>query len=385
MQNTIVNPLFYYFLSFIVVLLFYNLGWSGLYPQLSFELTLFIFFTLFICFFGIFFINLIIKKFKNFEIPKVSKNKVYYLLLFLTVSLILECLYHGVVPIFLVFKGIEYDYTKFGIPVFHVFLLSYITILGLIYFYRFLIYKNIYYLSIYAFSLIFSIIIVNRGTLIFILVSSLIAYLSLRINLNKIVKVSFFVLLVAILFGYMGNLRMVSSGYSDNHAILKIGQASPEFINTKLPSEFFWSYLYISSPYANLEYEVSKRKINNNYDFESFFIYEMLPDFVYKRINTGLNKSNLLTEELNVSTLYGGSINKMGFLGAFIIFFWYIFSLLFTIFIVNKKYFMPTIISLATLSCFLLFDNVLSFTGFVFQYFILMIFSHFNFRQITIL
>lgn len=93
-----------------------------------------------------FLFNTIIIKKRKITIRPVEKNKVIYLLFFLIFSLILEFLYHGLVPLFLVVKGIDYDYTEFGIPVFHVFLLSYVTLLGTLYFYRFLIFKkNIIY------------------------------------------------------------------------------------------------------------------------------------------------------------------------------------------------------------------------------------------------
>ncbi|MDC5427646.1 hypothetical protein OHW81_16390, partial [Acinetobacter baumannii] len=191
MKNFIINPFFYYCFSFILVILLYTLKWSDLYPSFSLSLSLFIFFTIFFSILLIFFFNKIIQVKRKIIIQPVEKNKVIYLLVFLIVSLIIEFLYHGLIPLFLVAKGIDYDYTQFGIPVFHVFLLSYITLLGTLYFYRFLIFKKKYYLSIFYFSLIFSLLIVNRGTLIFILLSAIIAYSSINLNISKIFKILF--------------------------------------------------------------------------------------------------------------------------------------------------------------------------------------------------
>ncbi|MFE0433121.1 hypothetical protein ACFW0R_28080, partial [Citrobacter freundii] len=257
--------------------------------------------------------------------------------------------------------------------------------LGVVYFYRYLVYKEKYYLLIFFFSLFFSISIVNRGTLMFILLAVIISYASLNLNILKIFKILITIFLVIFAFGILGNLRMISSGYKDQDAILKIGQASENFTKTNLPTEFFWAYLYISSPYANLENEVKKRAINDQNNISGFLNYEILPDFISKRLNFINNKSNLLVDELNVSTMYAGSINKMGFIGAFLLYFWYVFAILITPFLINREYFIPTVILLSTLSSFLMFDNVLKFSGFVFQFFILILFSRFKFKQISIL
>ncbi len=178
---------------------------------------------------------------------------------------------------------------------------------------------------------------------------------------------------------------MISSGYKDEDAIIKIGQASSGYLKTNLPSETFWAYLYMTSPYANLENEVKKREVNNQYNWDIFINYEILPDFISKRTDFENSKSNLLTDELNVRTMYGGAINKAGFLGGVVIYFWYILAVIMTSKLVRNEYFIPTVISLSTLSCFLMFDNVLKFSGFVFQFFILICFSHFKFKQITLL
>ncbi|WP_312966573.1 O-antigen polymerase [Acinetobacter gerneri] len=385
MKNFIINPFFYYCFSFLTVIILYTLKWSDLFLPLSFSLTVFLFFTISFSVLMMFFYNKLIALNRNSLINSVEKKKVIILLLFLILSLLSEFLYHGLVPFYLIAKGVDYDYTQFGIPVFHVFLLSYVTLLGVLYFYRFLIFKKKYYLFIYLFSLIFSLLIVNRGTLIFILTASIIAYSSLNLNLSKLFKIIFTMIVIILLFGVLGNLRMVSSGYKDQDAILKIGQASSSFLDMNLPSETFWTYLYITSPYANLENEVSKRQINNEYNILPFLNYEILPDFISKRSDIVNSQSNLLTDELNVNTMYGGSMNKMGFVGAFVLFFWYVFSVFMTPFFVKKEYIIPVFILLSTLSCFLMFSNVLKFSGFVFQFFILICFSRFKFKQITLL
>ncbi|MBQ5176858.1 hypothetical protein C6378_16010 [Acinetobacter pittii] len=385
MKNFIVNPFFYYSFSFVLVLFLYTLKWSDLYPSFSLSLSFFIFSTLIFSIFMMFLFNTIIIKKRKITIRPVEKNKVIYLLFFLIFSLILEFLYHGLVPLFLVVKGIDYDYTEFGIPVFHVFLLSYVTLLGTLYFYRFLIFKKKYYLLIFFFSLIFSLLIVNRGTLIFIIVSAMISYSSINLNISKVLKILATFFVVIFIFGLLGNLRMASSGYKDEDAIIKIGQASDSYLKTNLPPETFWAYLYMTSPYANLENEVKQREFSNVYSWGIFLNYEILPDFISKRTDFENSKSNLLTDELNVRTMYGGPINKMGFLGGVIIYFWYVFSIFLTTRLVKSEFFIPTVISLSTLSCFLVFDNVLKFSGFVFQFFILICFSHFKFKQITLL
>ncbi len=189
MRNFIINPFFYYCFSFILVLLLYTLKWSDLYPSFSFGLSSFIFFTIVFSILMMLLFDKIIQVKKKVKIQPVEKIKVIYLFIFLLLSLIVECVYHGLIPLLLVAKGVDYDYTQFGIPVFHVFLLSYVTLLGTLYFYRFLIFKRKYYLLIFYFSIAFSLLIVNRGTLIFILLSAIIAYSSMNLNVSKIIKI----------------------------------------------------------------------------------------------------------------------------------------------------------------------------------------------------
>ncbi len=385
MKNFMVNPFFYYGVSFCFVFILYLFKWSNLYLPISFSLTFFIFTTVFISFIFCLFYNKIISFKKENLIDKVEKRKVYILLFLLSMSLIAEFLYHGLVPIYLVVKGVNYDYTQFGIPVFHVFLLSYVTLLGVIYFYRFLVYGDKYYLSIFLFSLVFCFLIVNRGSLIFIFLAALIGYASHNFNFSKILKILLSIFCIIFVFGILGNLRMSSSGYQEKDIILKIGQASDSYLNLNLPSGTFWTYLYLTSPYGNLENEVAKREYNYKYDFDNYIIFEFIPDFISKRIGTQNTSSNLLTEELNVNTMYGGSIKKMGFIGAFGIFIWYILSIMITAKLVNKNFFIPAMILLSTLSIMLVFSNVLIFSGFIFQFLILILFSHFKFKQITLL
>lgn len=213
----------------------------------------------------------------------------------------------------------------------------------------------------------------------------MISYSSINLNISKVLKILATFFVVIFIFGLLGNLRMASSGYKDEDAIIKIGQASDSYLKTNLPPETFWAYLYMTSPYANLENEVKQREFSNVYSWGIFLNYEILPDFISKRTDFENSKSNLLTDELNVRTMYGGPINKMGFLGGVIIYFWYVFSIFLTTRLVKSEFFIPTVISLSTLSCFLVFDNVLKFSGFVFQFFILICFSHFKFKQITLL
>lgn len=385
MNKLIINPFFYYIIFFTLAFFLYDLRWSDIFIDKSLELSLFIFSTVFFAIFFIFVVNNFISKNRDLNVDEVSKYKVKIILYFLIFGALLEYAYHGLIPIYYVSRGIYYDYTQFGIPVFHVFFLSYVTLLGVVYGYRFLIYKKKYYLLIYGFSILFSISIINRGTLMFIIMASVIAYCSVNFRIKKLLKTILVGFLVILLFGFLGNLRMSSSGYTEEDAILKVGQASHNFHKTSLPSELFWGYLYLTSPYANLEYEVQQRKFNHSLNYKSFFNYEILPDFISKRVNVGNTTSNLIVDELNVSTMYAGSINKLGFLGGIILFFWYSISSIITLKLVQANYFKLTLILLSTLSCFLVFDNVLRFSGFVFQFFILICFSHFKFKQLSIL
>lgn len=168
--------------------------------------------------------------------------------------------------------------------------------------------------------------------------------------------------------------QVFASDYSE-HIILKIGQAKHSFIESSIPKEFFWFYLYASSPLANLQNNIDNIRHNNIdvINFFEFFNNEILPDFISKRINELLNLEKatfvLIDPNFNVSTVYTGSFFYLSWLG---LIFMAIFILGFPLVymsILSKKNLLNVsgIAILNTLYIFLIFDNMFSFSGLSFQ------------------
>ncbi len=59
-------------------------------------------------------------------------------------------------------------------------------------------------------------------------------------------------------FGVLGNYRMVKS--SSNEYFMEVAEATDSFRNSRIPKEYFWSYIYISSPLANLQNNINENR-----------------------------------------------------------------------------------------------------------------------------
>jgi hypothetical protein len=186
------------------------------------------------------------------------------------------------------------------------------------------------------------------------------------------------IILLALLgFGYLGNIRtsnQLDKGGTITDIILTLGQAKPSFENSAIPKEFFWSYIYISSPLANLQNDIDKA--NPRYDINSvvsYLNYELIFDAVSKRtgalldVDQGQNK--LIAPYLTVSTIYATSFTDLGWLGMCLTFIALMAVCLLYLFILraDSPFFATGVAILNTMVLFCLFDNMISFTGLSFQ------------------
>jgi len=222
----------------------------------------------------------------------------------------------------------------------------------------------------------------NRGMFLLILSSSLFVYLfSIRKLRFKFIVIGVFLILTLFyLFGLTGNIRVShQAGRTENitssDIIFTIGDAKDSFRESLIPEEFFWAYLYISSPLANLQKTISKsNSVDLNFGRLLLFINsEILPDFVSKRISRflGIEKINIkqITPALTVGTVYARSYVYLNWLGLVLMFsFTMVASFLYIILLRRKNVFFVTGIALLnTLIFFNIFSNMFSFTGMSFQ------------------
>ncbi|MFD0764652.1 hypothetical protein ACFQZI_07285 [Mucilaginibacter lutimaris] len=313
-----------------VAVVFYFFGWSDLFPNLSAGLTLFL------CVAIIFSVAaaVVTNRHSIFAYRPAETSGLdigIYLLAIDLFSWLLSFAYSGV-PILKVLRGSDIDYRDFGMPTVIVFTMSFNSFLCLYFFHRYLTNKkriNLVYIAVCigCFIAIFS-----RGLIAMTAMSMFFLWLSSKKNTLRpgfIAGSAATFLLVLYLFGVVGNIRMntliasqtgrAAESYSSK-AILLVGSASQKFKDSFVPDEYFWGYLYISSPLSNLEHNVEQEAPAVNLpDVISYGVNEFTWDFLSKRYNTitgqEQKKPVLLVQELTVSTIFAESYRYAGWAG----------------------------------------------------------------------
>lgn len=318
-----INPHICYILGFVVSILAYQLGWSEVYPPLSFTLLFFLCATIV---FHLFLSRAWNKKRKHMpqsvNEPKISPWLVTLVLYFFWT---LDFLHEEGIPLIKVLTHQPYDYKQFGVPSLHVFTVTFASFYSIYLLYFFLITKEKKYVLLYLINMSAALLIYSRSMLFFNLAGSFFLYLLL---LKKIPLKIFFigaplVLVLFFFFGVVGTKRVSEESrveYNQN-LFLDNGKATKEFRESVIPKEFFWSYFYISSPLANLQVNINTFNvkpitvtrvmefINNEILFESF------SKRVNKLFDIEREKENVIKDPFNVSTVYSRSYSYLGWIG----------------------------------------------------------------------
>lgn len=376
MRNFILNPFFYYALSFFIALSLYSLNWSDLYPELSFSLVIFLLLTMFISVFVGISYNVICKSKggideQDLKYLSMSDKNVFFVLVIMLVLISLEFFYNKGIPLLQTMQGYEYNYFDFGIPVLHVIILPYITLMGFTFFYRYILFNRKIYLFPIFLSYLFPILIINRSTVVMLVFGFLFIYLYYKFSIRKVIYSTIIAFSLLFMFGVAGDYRMKSLGYDNENGILVLGQANKNFDNSLAPRQFFWSYLYASSPLANLQVAQNNYIYNEN-GLVNFLLNNIIIDAVSKRIlDNNYTNAKLIDESLNVRTIYGDAMSQLKFFGCFLLFFYYVFFIMFFTFLVSRRFLPVMQTILCILSLFVLFTNLLYLSGFVLMFLLL--------------
>ncbi|MDF2859283.1 MAG: hypothetical protein K0Q87_5134, partial [Neobacillus sp.] len=234
-------------------------------------------------------------------------------------------------------------------------------------------------------TLIPSLLIMNRGMLIIILMSCVFVYLikyQKNITFRKITGLAILAVICLYLFGIVGNVRVNNSYHRegslvDNSLFLQIGGATDKFKESVIPKEFFWSYIYISSPLANLQKTIDnfeyEKDISLSDSFE-FTVTQIFPDFISKRIvslyEIVIPQGIQIAPELNVSTAFAQSYVILGWVGVSLLaIFMFTFALFYILLLkrLNSEYFIVGVAILNSIFVFNTFSNMFAFTGLSFQ------------------
>jgi len=372
------NPHFAYCLSFLIALLAYGLGWSNLYPKLEIAVIAFLGATIALHFI----MGWRWRKNSAFAYARVASQKLMLhsgITIFVYVLWTFDFLWEGGIPLIKILLNQPYDYRLFGAPSIHVFTVTFASFYTVYLFHEYLSHRQKTILLLYFINLAAAILIYSRAMFVFNLIASVfLLIMSMKtISFRFVVSSAFGLLLLGYGFGVLGTLRVSREAESpyDNTLFLKIGDAAPSFRNSMVPDEYFWGYMFMTSPLANFQYNIN-HAAENSFTINRFagmVNNEILMDFISKRINalTGSARENDRTifPSFNVSTVYSRSFNYVGWSG--IIFMaiivlaipWLYLKLLPT----SSPFFMTGVAILSTMFLFLAYDNTIRFTGLALQ------------------
>jgi hypothetical protein len=236
----------------------------------------------------------------------------------------LEALYSRTVPLFaLVRNTFAYTEDSFGIPVIHTFLVSFNTFYAIYLFHQYISTKKVKLLWLFFIFVFPFILLVYRSSILSVLLGALMVYLlektdvSMKVVLRSVVGI----LLVFFMFGYLGNLR---SGQGDATYIPRASGATDKFLNSAIPKEFYWSYLYVASPVANLQNNINAVRVPEG-GYKDLVLNEFLPAFITKFIAAPAPKQfNQINPFLNVGTIYVYSFSFLRWQGVLLLFFYFL-------------------------------------------------------------
>lgn len=372
-----INPYLCYAFSFVVAIVTYLLGWSDLYPELSLPLLAFLVIT--ICF-HVYLGTRILRPGNIFtSIAPFSETGALRVTLFVYALWVCEFLYAGGIPLMKLLLNQPYNYRTFGIPSLHVFIVTFSSFYTVFLFHLYRSSRRRIILVLYLVNLFAAILIYNRGMFLFNLSSS---FFLLLMSVNRIPRVWWLVLPVSLavllyLFGVLGSLRVSREARKPytTELFMQTGRANHRFVTSHVPREYFWAYIYISSPLANLQHTVNTKDAGDASvgKLAEMINNELLLDFISKRINTRFHlepeKENTIPGPFNVSTVYARSFSYWGWAGMFLMACavaaipWLYRKILPE----TSPFFLSGFSILCTMFLFLAFDNTIRFTGFSFQ------------------
>lgn len=293
------------------------------------------------------------------------KEKIIFLVI--SFGFLIEFVYSKSIPLISLALGAVFDYREFGIPTFHVILVGvnffYVAHWCSMYFST----KQRAYLLMQLGGLAFGLLIMNRGAIIISLIAILFIYTNNQLSFKKIIKAISLMVIVVWLFGFIGNLRFLSQEIFYEDPILRIGSASSSFIKSGLPNEFFWVYLYATSPLANFQLTVETTQVSWNYFFHGI-ASNFIPDFLSKHVVNqnieNIPKPELITPELTVSTAFAPAFATMDWLGPYAVYVYFVAYTLAVAAMTKRSQHHQTIMALISAQAALLFfDNMLVFSG----------------------
>ncbi len=231
-------------------------------------------------------------------------------MIWLLVTLI-EIFYCNGFPLYWRLVGISKNYTEFGIPSLHgVMNACYLQVITMLSYLLFKTHQKKYFFYIII-LLFWPVLMLGRGILLSALIQMACIYLMLtRLNILRIIALTGLTFLVILVFGYLGDLRQTTNPLS------YLVREDALTLFDKLPSGFLWFYVYLTAGLSNLFHNVET--IVPTYNF-TYSFSNMLPSAIknYFDIASVNGSLELVDISLNTSTNYVGFVSDFGPLGGF--------------------------------------------------------------------
>lgn len=366
------SPFMAYCYTFLLATLVYMLNWSYLYPPLSASLLLFLGGTFCIAIVTAVFLapfRLIAYKSQEKKVPVIA-------ILFLIAGYTVDCAWSHSIPLVSLATGATtYEDLRvaFGVPTFHVILVGYNAFIAVFYFHTYLSQKKKKFLGFFLLSMLFPLLIMSRITVTIIVIASFYIYLfsagkNIASRLTRLVVAG---LLFLMGFGLLGNIRTAADVSADD-VFLAIGDARDSFRQSVIPKSFFWGFIYISSPIANLQLsmDTKDKPASANSGAGNFLVHEYLWDAISKKYDKAYGTEPInfaqINDAFNVGSIFARPYMYAGLAGMVLMFlFVWLVSLLYSLLLdANSPYYVTYLCFFNALIVLCVFDNMLTFTPF---------------------
>ena len=355
----IVNPFYLYVIAFSLSIIVYLFGWSSLFPKLSFGL---------IVFFAVTFILFLITGYLYFKkkrpisprlIPGPYLNDIVFSLII--VLCCINVIYMGYLPFF----DRSHNYREFGMPVIDPLFNSLSIFFSVFLFHSILNNRKKRFVFYYVIILIIQALIFRRSAIIWIIISSIFLYIIYKREISLLLILTGVICfpLLSYCFGLYGNVR---SNLTKSFVIGDLG-ASESFRKTGANYNHYMTYLYISSPLANLQENIDKRdqKVREG-DLKEFIFYCLIPESFTNRLQKTFNlvtpSSYLISPNLIVGSFFMVGFYTMGWMGMAVMSVYLLFFILLCLYIIKRwdTCNIEVIALLSTAVSLLIFSNFLN-------------------------
>lgn len=357
------NPFLVYIAAFAAVLLTYQLGWSEVYPPLSSGLVLFFLATFFCAAILALAIAPVVNQIGTYESGRLWK----YTGAALTLSFVADFMASGFVPFISLLSGEHIDFDAIGIPSLHVFNVTFGGSFATIRFADFLYSRRKIYLLEACIPLVYFLLLVYRAPALMCVASWAFVYLIRHggwIRLRSAVALALFVVVSLYLNGIIGDARSPSPSAVAESQVDDLARPTEAFRQSGIPRTFFWSYVYFTSPMANVQttFNVAFPVTGKG---TTFVLGEMLPDALTHRVLDFLGEERIRTPEispgLNASTIFGASYVYLGQFGPPLMFAYLSLIIIVYLLLTRRTAFnVPSLALLNTIVVFCTFHNMIA-------------------------